>query len=151
MRAGLLMAFFVALPGAVYILGVQGMHWFTGGPTPRPLAALGRVGRRAGSRCTGVLEGLERVGLLDRRRREPVPTVLLVLELRRLAVEVRRIEAGDQPHPAARIAAALAAYDHVLVQLCSRAEVPTPIGLLPLDPRDRVGLEAELVASGVEW
>ncbi|MGG5260841.1 hypothetical protein [Phycicoccus avicenniae] len=151
MRAALVPVFFVALPGTLFILLVQGLRWYSGGPTPRPMAALGRVLRRGGSRWTGVLDGLERVGLLDRRRPEPVPTVLLVLELRRLAGEVRRIEADVQPHPAARIAAALAAYDHVLVQLCSRNEVPTPIGLLPLDPRDRVGLEAELVASGVDW
>ena len=89
--------------------------------------------------------------MVRRRRPEPVPPVLLVLELRRLAAEVQRIEVSVQPHRAARLAAALAAYDHVLVQLCGHAEVPTPIGLLPLDPRDRLGLETELVASGVDW
>lgn len=151
MRAALMAALLVVLPGVVYVVGFEGLRWLAGGPPPRVLRAAGRRLRRVGSRLGGVADGMEQVGLLSRSRPEPVPTVLLVLELRRLAAEVRRIEAAGQPHPAARIQAALAAYDHVLVQLCTRAEVPTPIGLLPLDPRDRVGLEAELVASGVEW
>lgn len=151
MRAALMAALLVVLPGAVYVIGFEGLRWLAGGPPPRVLQAAGRGLRRAAARLGGLADGLEQVGLIARHRPEPVPTVLLVLELRRLAVEVRRIETAGQPHPAARITAALAAYDHVLVQLCTRAEVPTPIGLLPLDPRDRVGLEAELVASGVEW
>lgn len=143
---------------ALYLIGWDIGRWVSGGErrVPRVLRPLARRFGAAvgdGGLRGQLLEGLERVGILERRRPapEPVPSVLLTLELRRLAAEVRRIEAGDQPHPAARIAAALAAYDHVLVQLCSRAEVPTPIGLLPLDPRDRVGLEAQLVASGVDW
>ncbi|MBM6400626.1 hypothetical protein [Phycicoccus sonneratiae] len=144
--------------GALYVVGWEIGRWVSGGPrrVPPGLAPLTEhLGPRLRASRLGrdVVEGLERVGLLERRRppSEPVPSVLLALELRRLAAEVRRIEASDQPHPAARIAAALAAYDHVLVQLCSRADVPTPIGLLPLDPRDRVDLEAELVATGVDW
>ncbi|MBD3782891.1 MAG: hypothetical protein IE926_08045 [Micrococcales bacterium] len=151
MRAALVPLFFVALPGTLFILVAVGLRWFAGGPTPRPVSALARLLRRFGGRFSGVVDGLERVGVVRRRRPEPVPPVLLVLELRRLAAEVQRIEVSVQPHRAARLAAALAAYDHVLVQLCGHAEVPTPIGLLPLDPRDRLGLETELVASGVDW
>lgn len=153
----------VALPGLVYVLGFEGLRWLAGGERPRVVGLVARTCRRAGAGVAGrfgpvrtaaagqVLDGLERVGFVTRRRQEPVPTVLLVLELRRLAAEVRRIEVSDQPHPAARLAAAYAAYDHVLVQLCTEADVPTPIGLLPLDPRARLGLEADLVASGVDW
>ncbi len=109
------------------------------------------VARRLDGPTGRVVDGLEHLGLLQRRRPEPVPPVLLALELRRLAGEVRRIEAGSQPNPAARLAAAYAAYDHVLVQLCATADVPTPVGLLPLDPRHRLALETDLVATGIDW
>ncbi|GGL41833.1 hypothetical protein GCM10012283_25560 [Phycicoccus endophyticus] len=94
---------------------------------------------------------MERAGLAGRRPPEPLPAVLLALELARLAEQVRRTEADGQPHPAARLAAARAAYDHVLVQLCAHAQVPAPVGRLPLDPRVRLGLETDLVAAGMAW
>lgn len=157
MRAAALLAALVVLPGFLYVLLFQGLGWLCGGDRPWFARALVRLFGwtvplvRRVPRPAVVVDGLERVGLLTRRRTEPVPPVLLVLELRRLAAEVRRIESTDHPYPAARLAAALAAYDHVLVQLCSHASLPTPIGLLPLDPRDRLGLETDLVASGVDW
>lgn len=145
----------IALPGAAYVVGIEVIRWFGGGEAPRAFDRLRRPGARLAARISsagaGVLDGLERVGLARRHRPEPVPSVLLALELRRLGAEVRRIEAGDQPHRAARLAAALAAYDHVLVQLCAQARVPTPTGLLPLHPRHRLDLEADLVASGLDW
>lgn len=157
MRAAALLAMLVVLPGFLYIVLFQGLGWLCGGDRPwfaraavRAFRWVGPLARRT-PRPAAVVDGLERVGLVSRRRSEPVPPVLLVLELRRLAAEVQRIEASDHPYPAARLAAALAAYDHVLVQLCSHASLPTPIGLLPLDPRDRLGLETDLVASGVDW
>ncbi len=151
MRAALVPLVLVVLPGAVFVAGLSLLRWFTGEPAPRVLRLLGRPTRWCADRLRGVADGMERVGMVRRARPEPVPPVLLVLELRRLAAEVVRIEGDDQPHRAARLAAARAAYDHVLVQLCGHASVPTPIGLLPLDPRDRLGLEVELVAAGVDW
>ncbi|QKE84105.1 hypothetical protein [Arthrobacter sp. NEB 688] len=151
MRAALVPLVLVMLPGALFVVGLALLRWFTGEPAPRALLSLARPTRWCAGRLAGVGEGMERVGLVRRTRPEPVPPVLLVLELRRLAAEVVRIEGDDQPHPAARLAAARAAYDHVLVQLCGQADVPTPSGLLPLDPRDRLGLEVELVAAGVDW
>ena len=154
-----MLALLLVLPGTLYIVFVQGLTWMCGGDRPwfaritaHGMARLrSRVGGRLRPVTTHLADGFEEIGVVRRRRSEPVPTVLLVLELRRLAAEVRRIEADDQPHPAARLAAALAAYDHVLVQLCSQAQLPTPIGLLPLDPRDRLDLEADLVSAGVDW
>ena len=151
MRAALVAVLLVVLPGLLYVVGFEGLRWLGGDGSPRVRRSVERPVRWCGVRLSGLVDGLERVGFVARRRPEPVPAVLLVLELRRLAAEVRRIEEACQPHPAARLAAARAAYDHVLVQLCTHAAVPTPIGLLPLDPRDRLGLEAELVASGVDW
>ncbi|KRE61289.1 hypothetical protein [Nostocoides sp. Soil756] len=156
MEAGWWPLVFLVLPGVVYIAGFSALDWMCGGETPRSVRWLRRrlgpaLRRRWGHHSAAVLGALERVGVVTRRRDDPVPAVLLSLELRRLAYEVRRIDGDQQPHRAARLAAALAAYDHVLVQLCTHAEVPTPIGLLPLDPRDRLGLEADLVASGLDW
>ena len=155
MRATLAMLGLLVLPGLLYLVGFELMRWFGGGETPRavrPLVGPVRRARRAvGRRTRGLVAGLERVGLASARRPEPVPPVLLVLELRRLGAEVCRIEGARQPHQAARLAAALAAYDHVLVELCARADLGVPIGLLPLDPRDRLALETDLVATGVEW
>lgn len=156
MKAALGPLVLLALPGLLYVAGFSALDWACGGETPRLVRWLRRrlgpgLARWWAPRSAAVVGALERVGMATRRRAEPVPPVLLSLELRRLGHEVRRIEGDQQPHRAARLAAAFAAYDHVLVQLCTHAEVPTPIGLLPLDPRDRLDLEADLVASGVDW
>ncbi|MBM6405472.1 hypothetical protein JQN72_14595 [Phycicoccus sp. CSK15P-2] len=156
MRATLAVLCLVLLPGAAYVVVFEGLRWFGEGDAPRLLRPVvrraHRAVRRAAASVEGLLDGLERVGLVRRTPRpEPVPTVLLVLELRRLAAQVCAIEAAGQPHQAARLAAALAAYDHVLVELCGRADLRVPIGLLPLDPRHRLALETDLVASGVDW
>jgi hypothetical protein len=139
---GVLVALVAAVAAGLY----EGARLFAGGLPRRPPRALRPV-------VTAVTDALVRGGFLRRPApKEPVPPVLLVLELRRLAAEVRRIEADTTaPHRAARLFAVLAAYDHVLVQLCATADVPTPIGLLPLDPRDRLDLEVDLVATGVDW
>ncbi len=138
MRAALAVVGIVVVPGLLFVAQCEGIRWLSDGP-PRVLRPLtSRLGR---------------LGDLVRRRRpaEPVPTVLLALELRRLAAEVRRIEEGRQPHRAARLAAALAAYDRVLLELCEHAEVPAPRGLPPLSSHARLDLETDLVASGVDW
>jgi hypothetical protein len=93
----------------------------------------------------------ERRRLLGRRPPEPVPPVLITLELRRLEAEIRKVENGDAPHQAARLRAVLAAYDQVLLQLCERLDVPTDVGMPPLPSQDRLAIEAELVAAGHDW
>lgn len=129
----------VVTPWAVCAAQYEGIRWVSEGRVPRPLRP--------------VVRGVTRLGHVVRRRpaAEPVPPVLLALELRRLAAEVRRIEEGRQPHRAARLAAALAAYDRVLIELCATAEVPAPRGLPPLSSHTRLDLETDLVASGVDW
>lgn len=139
MRAALWVVLVVVTPWAVCVAQVEALRWVTEGRVPRPLRPLARGALRV------------RRSLRRRPPVEPVPPVLLGLELRRLAAEVRRIEADRQPHRAARIAAALAAYDRVLVELCDYAEVPAPRGLPPLSSHARLDLEADLVASGVDW
>ncbi len=74
------------------------------------------------------------------------------MELRRIELEIRRVEQGDAPHQAARLRAVLAAYDQLLLELAPRVDVPTDdVGLPPLPSRDRLTLEAELVAAGHDW
>jgi len=83
---------------------------------------------------------------------QPMPPVLIALELRRLEGEIRRVQDGDMPHQAARLRAVLAAYDQLLIQLCERVDVPThDVSLPPLPSRQRLTLEAELVAAGHDW
>ncbi len=135
----LLNALWFAMPWMTIGMVLAGLIWFIDGKTPRVLRPLVDPARRVIARVR------------PPRAATPVPEVFLVLELRRLGAELRRIELGGQPHRAARIAAAQAAYDQVLMELCHRAGVPTPSGLPPLSAHARLELEADLVASGIDW
>jgi hypothetical protein len=147
MRATLWTGILVVLPGVWFVAQGAALNWFTGGETPRllrPLARwLGPHTERLRLRCRRVL---------GRPEPQPLPPVLIGLELRRLELEIRRVEEGDAPHQAARLRAVLAAYDQLLIQLCERVDVPThDVGLPPLPSRERLTLEAELVAAGQDW
>jgi hypothetical protein len=135
----LLHALWFALPFLTMGALLGGLIWFIDGTTPRILRPLAGPASRL------------LAGLRPARTAPAIPEVFLVLELRRLGKELQRIEEGEQPHRAARIAAAQAAYDQVLMELCRRAGVATPSGLPPLSPHVRLDLETELVASGVDW
>ncbi len=139
MVAALWVVGFVVVPGALFVAQCESVRWLSGSEPPRALRPL-----------AAALERLVRV-VRPPHAVEPVPPVLLALELRRLAAEVRRIEEGCQPHRAARLAAVLGAYDRVLLELCATADVPIPRGLTPLSPHARLDLETDLVASGVDW
>lgn len=146
MRAALLMGFFVVLPGIGFVATGEGLRWFTEGERPqllRPLLA--RLDPHLARLTTA------RRRLLGRRDPEPVPPVLITLELRRIEAEIRKVESGDAPHRAARLRAVLAAYDQLLLELCERLDLPTDVGMPPLPSRDRLALEAELVAAGHDW
>lgn len=82
---------------------------------------------------------------------EPIPPVLLGLELRRLTEAYLRVEQGDAPHKAARLAACAAAYDEVLLQYCRRLDVPVPAARVPLSSVQRLHVEAELIGAGAQW
>lgn len=89
----------------------------------------------------------------ERRRlpSEPMPTVLLGLELRRLGAEVQRVDASDQPAKAMRLRACTAAYDYVLLECCRSMEVPVPGTATPLTPAQRFNAESSLVEAGFTW
>lgn len=86
-----------------------------------------------------------------RPRPEPIPPVLLGLELRRLGEEVRRIADSDLPAKSVRIAACTAAYDDVLIRTCRGLGVQEPQGPVPLRPSQRFEAESALVAAGFDW
>jgi hypothetical protein len=147
MRAALLTLGLIALPGLWF--GAQGaaLNWFTGGEPPRLVRPLVR---RLGPRAERLARWRRRV--FGRPVPQPLPPVLIGMELRRLELEIRRVEQGNAPHQAARLRAVLAAYDQLLIQLCQRVDVPIDdVGLPPLPSRARLTLEAELVAAGQDW
>ena len=82
---------------------------------------------------------------------EPIPPVLLGLELRRLGDEVRRITDSDLPAKGMRITACTAAYDDTLLKACRSLGVSVPEGPVPLGARRRFEAESALVAAGFEW
>ncbi|HET6966779.1 MAG TPA: hypothetical protein VFI44_00815 [Ornithinibacter sp.] len=137
MRAALTLGVLIALPGAWFVAQGEVLRWLGDGDPPRVLRPL--AARVSDWR--------------DRRRPPPteLPPVLITLELRRIEAEIRRVEASDAPHRAARLRAVVAAYDQLLLQLCESLGVETHVGLPPLPSGQRLALEAELVAAGHEW
>ena len=147
MRAALWTVFLVVLPGLWFFASGEALAWFCEGEPPRLLRPLVRRLRPHAERLRAW-----RRRVLRRPVPQPLPPVLIGLELRRLELEIRRVEDGDAPHQAARLRAVLAAYDQLLLELCERVDVPTDdVGLPPLPSRERLTLEAELVAAGQDW
>jgi len=127
----------LAVPWAVF--GAQGvlLDWLTTDRPPRLLRApIGWLG-----------EHLRR----HRRLHEPLPPVLLALELRRLTVEIRKVEEGNQPAKAARLAASTSAYDYVLLEYCRSLDVPVPAERAPLTANQRFTAEEALIGAGHDW
>jgi len=147
MEAALWTGFLVVLPGIWWFASGAALQWFCEGEPPRLLRPLVVRLRPRADRLSAWWRRVRR-----RPEPQPMPPVLLTLELRRLEGEIRRVEDGDAPHQAARLRAVLAAYDQLLIQLCQQVEVPTDdVGLPPLPSRERLTLEAELVAAGHDW
>lgn len=82
---------------------------------------------------------------------EPLPPVLLGLELRRMSEQVRRVEAGNQPSPAERLAVCNLAYDLVLRDYCRSVGIPVPAGRGPLSRDQRFAMESALISAGHDW
>jgi hypothetical protein len=91
------------------------------------------------------------VGVRPRPRREPVPPVLLALDLSRLADHVRRVEESDLPSKAERLMAARLAYDHVLRDYCRAVDIPVPPAIRGLSDAQRFDMESRLIGAGHHW
>jgi len=123
--------------GAWVLAAVLGAAWLLG-HLERPLAAVGRIWRR-----------------LRPPPPEPVtvPVEQLAADLRRLAAYLESVYDTEQPAKMERVAAAAHAYDWVLVSACRTLEVPDAASppVPPLDPIERLTVEAALARHGLTW
>lgn len=116
---------------------VSGTRWLTSGQPPRLLRpAVDRV-----------------VARLDARRPlpEPIPPILLALELSRLAQHVRFVDESDLPRKAERLMAARLAYDHALRDYCRAVDIDVPRAIRGLSREQRFDMESALIGAGHEW
>lgn len=82
-----------------------------------------------------------------------VPVEQLAADLRRLAAYLEAVYDTEQPAKMERVTAAALAYDWVLLSACRTLEVPEPAAtpIPPLDPIDRLTVEAALARHGLTW
>ena len=78
------------------------------------------------------------------------PIERLVRDLRRLERDYSRIERSDLPRRALRLQGVSLAYDDTLRACCTALEIPCP-GRAPLDPVERLEIEATLAQHGLVW
>ena len=78
------------------------------------------------------------------------PIERLVHDLRRLERDYSRIERSDLPRRAVRLQGVSLAYDDALCACCSALEIPWS-GRPPLDPIQRLEIEATLAQRGLVW
>jgi hypothetical protein len=125
--------------GLVLVMGslVSGVRWLTSGQPPRVLqpAVASFQTRRAARRPAP----------------EPIPPILLAMELSRLAAHIRRVESGDQPRKAERLMAARLAYDHALRDYCRAVDIPVPQAIRGLSREQRFHMESALIGAGHDW
>ena len=125
--------------GLVLVMGtlVSGVRWLTTGQQPRLVQpAITRYQARRD---------------LRRPVPEPIPPILLAMELSRLAAHIRRVEAGDQPRKAERLMAARLAYDHALRDYCRAVGIPVPVAIRGLSREQRFHMESALIGAGHDW
>ena len=121
----------------VIAAGVSGLRWWNTGEAPRVL-------RPAVDRAQAWLDG-------RRPAPEPIPPVLLALELSRLAAHVRYVEESDLPRKAERLMAARLAYDHALRDYCRAVDIRVPTAIRGLSREQRFDMESALIGAGHEW
>jgi hypothetical protein len=78
------------------------------------------------------------------------PIERLVRDLRRLERDYSRIERSDLPRRAVRLQGVSLAYDDTLCACCTALEIPWS-GRRPLDPVERLQIEATLAQHGLVW
>lgn len=119
------------------VLAVLGAAWLLG-HLERPVAALVRVWRRLRPTTPQAVT---------------VPVEQLAADLRRLAAYLESVYDTEQPAKMERVAAAALAYDWVLVSACRTLEVTDgeAARIPPLDPLERLTVEAALARHGLTW
>ena len=125
--------------GLVLVIGslASGVRWATTGQPPRLLRpAVRRLQTRRD---------------LRRPVPEPIPPILLAMELSRLAAHIRRVVSGDQPRKAERLMSARLAYDHALRDYCRAVDIPVPPAIRGLSREQRFHMESALIGAGHDW
>ncbi len=79
-----------------------------------------------------------------------LPVQQIAADLRRLNAYLDEVERSDAPARAARLRAAVLAYDDVLLIACRTLEIPAP-ERAPLEPVTRLETEAALAQHGLVW
>jgi len=115
----------------------RGINWAVTGQAPRTLRP--------------ALDRLDAWMAARRPRPEPIPPVLLALELDRLARHVRFVDESDMPNKAERLTAARLAYDHALRDYCRAVDIPVPTAIRGLSREQRFDMESALIGAGHEW
>jgi hypothetical protein len=121
----------------VMTAAVSGCRWLNTGRPPRLLRP-----------------GIQRAQTWLEQRRpepEPLPPILLALELSRLAAHVRLVDESDHPNKAERLMAARLAYDHALRDYCRAVDIPVPQAIRGLSREQRFDMETALIGAGHEW
>jgi hypothetical protein len=78
------------------------------------------------------------------------PIERLVADLGRLERDYTRIQGSDLPRQELRLRSVSLAYDDALCACCAALEIPTA-GRPPLDPVQRLEIEAALARHGLTW
>ena len=113
------------------------LRWVSTGAPPRSIQPL-----------------FDRADALRARRRgrpEPLPPILMALEVSRLADHVRYVERADLPNKAERLMAARLAYDHTLRDYCRAVDIEVPTAIRGLSSEQRFHMESALIGAGHEW
>jgi hypothetical protein len=129
----------VNVAGLALVIGslLSAVRWVTSGRPPKVLQpAVDRVAARRDAR---------------RPLREPIPPVLLALELSRLADHIRAVDQSNHPNKAERLMAARLAYDHALRDYCRAVDIPVPLAIRGLSREQRFDMESALIGAGHEW
>jgi hypothetical protein len=105
----------------------------------------------------GHLDWAGRLAVQGWRRFRPEPPKTATVSVEQLAADLHRLADGlerayrqDEPAKMARLTAASLAYDWVLLSAARTLQVPAPRSA-PLDPIDRLEMEAALAAQGLDW
>lgn len=120
---------------ACWLLSVC-LAWLIEGKAPRPVRAVSTwFDRRRSVRSTASC----------------ADTVILELELARIAERLQAEHLTVQPARAERVRSWTLAYDRVLIELCESCSMPPPRAVPPLSTAERSSLEHALVGAGRSW
>jgi hypothetical protein len=119
------------------------LDWFAG-PTPRLWNdVVSRIRQRWSPESSAPMLSTEESAKAE--------ILLYTLELGRLATEIEKARASDQPGKMLKITASVTAYDDVLLRCCRTAGLTLLPQRPPLTAAERLDAETALLSHGIEW